>query len=214
MFKILNVDSPFIRFLTKVANLALLNILWTICCIPIITAGASTGAMYTVALQLVRDTDDEVVKPFFRAFKTSFWKATGLFVFWVIAGAFVLTSAFLARRISTLLGIIVLVPLAVFLGTSSYLFPLYAQFENTLFNTIKNAAILSVLNLKRSILTVLWDLLPILLILAYEPLFWKTLVIWPVLGVAVIAYFKLRILVAVFDQYINSSANTELETDE
>ena len=35
-----NLDSPVMRFLTKVADLIILNILFLICCIPIVTIGS------------------------------------------------------------------------------------------------------------------------------------------------------------------------------
>ena len=39
--RIFNLDSPFMQFLTKVANLMILNMLTLVCCIPIVTAGAA-----------------------------------------------------------------------------------------------------------------------------------------------------------------------------
>ena len=40
-----NLDSPVMRFLTKVADLIILNILFLICCIPIVTIGAASTAL-------------------------------------------------------------------------------------------------------------------------------------------------------------------------
>ena len=37
--KLFNLDSPVMVFLSKVANLMILNVLTIICCIPIFTAG-------------------------------------------------------------------------------------------------------------------------------------------------------------------------------
>ena len=67
-----NYDNPVWRFIGKLGDLIVLNILWTICSIPIFTIGASTTAVYYVTLKLVRDEDDSTIKAFFRSFKSNF----------------------------------------------------------------------------------------------------------------------------------------------
>ena len=49
MGKLFSPDSPAIKFLWKAADLIALNLIWLICCIPIVTIGPSTAAMYCVA---------------------------------------------------------------------------------------------------------------------------------------------------------------------
>ena len=61
----------------KFWQLLVLNFLWLICCIPVITIGGSTCAAYAVALRLA-DDDEEVqslrgiAARFFKAFKQDF----------------------------------------------------------------------------------------------------------------------------------------------
>ena len=50
-----NYDNPVWRFIGKLGDLILLNILWIICSIPVFTIGASTTAVYYVTLKLARD---------------------------------------------------------------------------------------------------------------------------------------------------------------
>ena len=50
--KLFNLDSPVMVFLSKVANLMILNVLTIICCIPIFTAGAAITALYYVTCLL------------------------------------------------------------------------------------------------------------------------------------------------------------------
>ena len=59
--KLFNYDSPFWSFLNKIADLVLLNVLWLVFCIPIITIGASTAAMYRVTLNMHRGEGGEMV---------------------------------------------------------------------------------------------------------------------------------------------------------
>ena len=59
-----NYDNPVWRFIGKLGDLVLLNLLWLVCCIPVFTAGAATTAVYYVTLKLVRDEDDSTIKSF------------------------------------------------------------------------------------------------------------------------------------------------------
>ena len=44
--KLFNYDSPFWSFMSRLADLIILNLLWIVFCIPVVTIGASTTAMY------------------------------------------------------------------------------------------------------------------------------------------------------------------------
>ena len=42
MNRLFQIDNPFFRFMGNVADLVILNFLFLICCIPIVTVGASS----------------------------------------------------------------------------------------------------------------------------------------------------------------------------
>ena len=46
-------DNVVVRALTKICDMMCLNVIWLICCIPIVTIGASTAALYSVMLKMV-----------------------------------------------------------------------------------------------------------------------------------------------------------------
>lgn len=50
--KLFSMDGKFLETFNKITDLVTLNILWLLCCIPIITIGASTSALYQVTLQI------------------------------------------------------------------------------------------------------------------------------------------------------------------
>ena len=77
-----NYDNPVWRFIGKLGDLILLNILWTICSIPIFTIGASTTAVYYVTLKLVRDEDSSTIKGFFHSFKSNFKHCSKMIECW------------------------------------------------------------------------------------------------------------------------------------
>ena len=81
-----NYDNPVWRFIGKLGDLILLNILWIICSIPVFTIGASTTAVYYVTLKLARDEDDSTIRSFFRSFKNNFKQATAIWLILLAAG--------------------------------------------------------------------------------------------------------------------------------
>lgn len=55
--------------MNKVADLCILNIICLVCCIPIVTAGASITAMYYVTLKMVRNEEAYIVRSFLNLLK-------------------------------------------------------------------------------------------------------------------------------------------------
>ena len=49
MGNLFNLDGPVLQFINKLVYSVYLNILWFICCIPIVTVGASTTALFYVS---------------------------------------------------------------------------------------------------------------------------------------------------------------------
>ena len=76
MGRIFDMDNKFFRFMSKVADLCILNIICVVCCIPVITAGASITAMYYVTLKMVRNEEAYILRSFFKSFKQNFKQAT------------------------------------------------------------------------------------------------------------------------------------------
>mgnify|MGYP002554189598 CR=1 FL=1 len=85
--EIFNYDNRFWRFMGKLWDALVLNILWVVCCIPLVTVGAATTAVYYVALKLARDEEGYVISSFFKSFKENFRQATAL---WLVLAAVVL----------------------------------------------------------------------------------------------------------------------------
>ena len=86
--KFFDYNSGFMRSALLLSRLTILNLIWLICCIPLITAGASTAAQYYCIRRLMEG--DTAV---FRNFRTGiklYWKKAS--VIWLILSA--LTAAF------------------------------------------------------------------------------------------------------------------------
>lgn len=161
MDKIFGLDSPLTKFLTKAANLMILNVLTLVCCVPVFTAGAAITAMHYVLLRMARDEDGYIVKSYFKAFKDNFKQATAVWVFYLVLFAFFIVDIMLIRQNPDVLPhfmIYILSAAAIVLFmTMQWIFPLIMRFENPVSVNVKNAILLMVAQLPRTLLmTVIW----------------------------------------------------------
>ena len=65
-------DGKLFRGLSKAGDFLILALITVICCIPVITIGASLTAAFYSGMRLVKDEENYVYKDFFKSFKTNF----------------------------------------------------------------------------------------------------------------------------------------------
>lgn len=159
-----DLDSPLMQVLNKVADLLLLNILCMVCCIPIITAGASITALHYMSLKIVRNEECYIMRGFFKSFKENFKQATIIWLF-VLLVIIILAGDFYIMKnsgleFSKVLQIIITAVGVLVLFTTMFVFPVLAKFDNTTMRTIKNAFIMSILQFPKTVLMVIMWLVP------------------------------------------------------
>lgn len=139
----LNLDSPVLDYVNTLLSYIVLNLLFILCCIPVITIGPALAALYAVMLREARKEYGYLYRGFLRAFREMFFQALGMSLFFV---AFVLFISFsmvfwysyggaLPMAASVLLAVLMLLTL----GAGLYGFPLLARFQNTVRQTVRNA---------------------------------------------------------------------------
>ena len=74
-------DGKLAQILGNIADLVILNVLWIVCSIPIVTAGAAATAFYSVTLKLIKNEESYVTRSFFRAFRENFKQST---IVWLV----------------------------------------------------------------------------------------------------------------------------------
>ncbi|MCM1024973.1 MAG: DUF624 domain-containing protein [Roseburia sp.] len=163
--KFLNIDSPLMQGLGKMADLMWLNVLTLICCIPIVTIGASLTAMNYMALKIARNEECYITKGFFKSFKENFRQATLIWlilfvVMLVLVGDFFIMRSSGIEFSNIFRGVLIAIALLV-VFTALYVFPVLAKFENTVFRTIKNAFMMSVMQFPKTILMMILYLIPL-----------------------------------------------------
>lgn len=143
-------ESRFSQLLMKLSCSCLLNILWFVCSLPIITIGASTTALYYASLKVIRDEESHAATMFFRSFKENFKQATQLWLILLGAGLFLGADGYILyhlRKSSTgVMAVIWTLILALVIAASIiyvivllYVFPLLASVHNTNTAMLKNA---------------------------------------------------------------------------
>lgn len=202
MGNIFRPDSPLMRFMMLITNLIALNILWLLGCIPVVTAGASTVAMHSVLLGYINGKDDAVLKPFFRAFKENFRIVTPLWLLNLLIGAVMAAEIFyLSVGAQLWLKIIFGVLLFVYAAATSYLYPLLARYQTSGKSAVFNSFALSMRHVLSSVCVVTLNALPILLMVGFTEIFWKSVLVWTLIGFSLIAYLNLKILLPIFKKY-------------
>ena len=154
MGKLFNLDSPFMQFMNRVADLMWLNILFVISCIPVITVGPAITAMFYITLKMVRNEESYITKGYFKSFKQNFIQGTVIWLIAILAGGLLLLDYFIISgrmgvnvgnpSIISVMQVLLIVVLIFYLFTFTFVFPLLSKFDNSIKNTIKNAFIMSI----------------------------------------------------------------------
>ncbi len=220
MGKIFSLDSPFVQFMNRVADIMWLNILFIICCIPVITIGASVTAMYYVTLKMVRNEESYITKSFFKSFKLNFRQATIIWLILVIAGGLlafdyaIMTGRFgVSIENSTLasaMQVLLIVVFIFYIFTATFVFPVLSKFYNSVKNTIKNAFIMSIRHFPVTLACIAIGIVVALLII-YIPIM---LMLSIFLLFSLAAFACSFLFVRVFDKYIPEQKDEDTENNE
>ena len=215
MKKLFDQNNPIIMFLARLVDAVVLHFLWLLCCIPVVTIGPATVALYYVLMKAVRNEGTRYYRMYFTAFKENFKKALPLGLVFLLVAGLLVGAGFLYRGLSEATGsgflyIMIYVSAAlvlVWLLVFEYAFPLMARFENTVFKTITNAFFLMVGNflwtLVMAAVFVAWYALIFLLFRFFFPLI--------ILGYGFVALINSYILNRVFKPYVDKYMEEEEE---
>ena len=209
-------DSPFMQKVAKAGNLILLNILWILCSIPVLTMGAATAALYNVVFQYQTSDETAVIKPFFRAFAKNFKQATLLWIpILLIAVVLILDLRYLfAFGGSTLMGVIIFLVSMVFLLIQPQLLPQVARFENKLGTVIKNAALLTILHMPSAFLMATLNVLPVIILFLFPVEFMRWLPLWVEIWFSLVAYMNGRMLLKQWAKHMPQKEEMEDKNEE
>ncbi|GAE28793.1 YesL family protein [Alkalihalobacillus hemicellulosilyticus] len=136
-------NSSLYQTLEKSMNYILLNFLWLLTCLPIVTFFTGTIAMFAVIRDWHMKKDEGVIKPFLKHFKKNIKSSILLATIWLPLTYIMIVNLHLLNPttsiISLLMTFIIGGLFVIFLYTSLYLFPVFVHFELPVLKLIQNA---------------------------------------------------------------------------
>lgn len=165
MSNFFNYDNGFFRVVNKIVDAFYASILWVLFSLPIVTMGASTTAFYYTVHKALRGNRGYVWRSFWSSFKSNLKQTTKIWLILLFIFAFLFADSQITRQFleqgSSLGTLYYFFYFLMFFWAvwCIYTFAYSARFENTLKATMKNAAIIAVVNLP-------WSILVLVLLLA------------------------------------------------
>lgn len=196
----------------KVGDLLLVNLLFVVCSLPVVTIGASATAMYYV-LGRIRRQEGTVTKDFFRSFRENFRQAT---LYWGVLLLVALALYWNFRLISGWTGTLYSVMMVSLILVSwfavswgSLVFPLLSRFDSTSAVTARNAGILVLAVPLRTLAAAAINALPVALAVFLPGVFALAAVLWLFCLFSAGAYGILCLLSPVFTQLEKSGETSD-----
>lgn len=205
MKSLFNFENPFMQFLARVGELMIVNFLFLICSIPIVTAGASAAALQKVAQDIVYEEEGNVAASFFRAFRDNFKQATAA---WIVLLLFLvglclnllLIATYFTGSLAMILNALVYVVMAVLVIVASCLFPMMVRYENSLREHTMNSCIIALIKLPRALVMALLNTLLFWVAFFSMEVLISTLVFWIVIGFGFASYMSASLMKPVFKE--------------
>lgn len=205
MTKLFSFDGPVGRLISKIVDLFFLNLLWLVCCLPIVTIGASTAAMHYVTLRMVRDEESGIFRNFFHSFQQNLKQSVLLTLLYLTSGGLILTVLYLFNHMDLggrrLWVVFPYIALLVHYLLFCYVFPVFARFDNTTRKLLRNSYLLAVRYPVNTLVVGVVNALPLLLAYFMPQVFGRVGFLWLVIMFAAQSYWNAGLFRRIFDQY-------------
>lgn len=173
MREIFNYDNKFFRVMAYLFDLVVLNIMWILFSLPVVTIGISTCALFRVVLDQQSGEEGYLIRGFLKAFR-KYWKAGLIVGNASLAVGFVVIQSLLfwKDRSGMFAGICLVLGFAAafyLVMMLLYLYPVLVSAEKGILECMKMAFILSVQNFPRTLLMLCLVISTGILSVTYDP---------------------------------------------
>ncbi|MFP3088862.1 DUF624 domain-containing protein [Treponema sp. TIM-1] len=128
-------------WMEKFFDAVALNLLWLLCSLPLVTAGAAVTAFYYAMVKAIRRERGHIFAEFWRSFRLNFVKATLIWIFFAVLIFLLFVNRNIAADIGGYFGVFLLcfytVIAALLLGVLMYAFPVLSRFHMTIPQVVK-----------------------------------------------------------------------------
>ena len=158
MNQLFNENNPVNLFLNRFFDLMVLNWIFLLTCLPIITIGPALTALYTVTIKIANRESPYISRTFFNSFRKNFKSSVLLWLPLLFGILFFGADLYIVHTQLDDSLLFLQYPVLFFLfcliSTIIYAFPISAIFDNPLTKTTKNALLLSLSNLPLTIFVI------------------------------------------------------------
>ncbi len=151
-----NMENGFFTTIGKIVDIIIISMIWSLLCIPIITIGPATTALYYTVVKVIRRERGYLIREFFTAFKNNF-KVGALST--IILLFMYLILVFDLKWANNLEGTMAYILLSVFNSmiflltcVTIYLFPILSRFKISMKQLFKTSLFMSMKHLPSTIL--------------------------------------------------------------
>lgn len=196
-------DNKFFAFMSLAGDIILLNVLFIITSLPILTAGTSLTALYASLRKRLRGQESYIARDYF-----AFWKENlkNSMIIWCILLpcliAMLVFTSYIANNLQNLAALCVyFLLLLILLFVLSYAFPLQATFVNSPTRILLNSLLTALRHLPYTLALIFITSLPVCLTLCFPRAFYFTCAYWLLLGFSVNTILSVLITGKVFEHY-------------
>ena len=152
-------DTRLYRWAQVATDFLLLNLVWLVACLPIVTAFPATAAMFGVVRDWVREKESGVFGAFVLRFRQNFAQSLVVGVLWTLFGGALFLDFLLANQLSggpqVVMRSLLVLTTTLYAFASVFLFPVMVHYETRWTAVPKNALLLSVGRLPTTMLCLL-----------------------------------------------------------
>lgn len=208
MRKIFSPEGALFRITERLTNLVLLNLLYLLFCIPIVTIGPATAALHYVTLKYAANEEDRVWAPFIHSFKQNLKQGilvglltTGLGVFLALDMYWIYQMVSAGRAFDKVILVIVSLACIIYLMMTAYIYPLLARYNNSIKQMFRTAVLLAIRHLPATLCMAVISAAPIILLMYTPTTFMISLTFYFFIGFAAIAFLHDKMICRIFWQY-------------
>lgn len=212
MNRFFNPDNIFLNFMGRVADLIILNLLFVLCCFPVVTAGSSLAALYYMTLKMIRNEETYIIKGFFHSFRQNLRQGIVIHLIMLFFGGILIFDLTFFRSTSgspsglhRILSCMFWISIIIYFVIWIYVYPLLAKFFNPVKEIFKNAFFISIHFFPYTLIMLAVSIAPIILMLISQNLFTIIIFLYPLFGFSVTALINSYFLIKIFDKCISDT---------
>lgn len=195
-------DGVIGQFFKTLGEILALNFCFMLCCVPVVTAGASVTALYSVYMN--SSVESGMLKRFFKEFAANFRQSTVIWLCMLVFGYVVYLDFYFLNNFDIAGGgavrIAAIIVAVLYVSILAFVFPLQAHYSNKVSRTLRNAVVLGVSLVIYGVLASAIFFFPVIVLYFSADVFVYILPVWLLVGFTGAVIINSRIFLHVFNK--------------